>query len=61
MKYYSLMGGLDMEKKIKLRKIKKGSIMYKLLGLNALDDPNSQLRKTLDKIAKGDKGIDKKE
>jgi hypothetical protein len=47
-----------LKRKIRLKDVKKGSLMYRLLGLNALDDPNSDLRKMCDKIAKGDKMIE---
>lgn len=45
------------KRKINVHRVKKGSLMWKLLGFDALYDPNSDLRKTLDKIAESDKHI----
>ena len=45
------------KRKINIHKVKKDSLMWKLLGFDAVNDPNSELRKAMDKIAEGDKRI----
>ena len=45
------------KRKINVHRVKKGSLMWKLLGFDILEDPNSDLRKALDRIAEADKRI----
>ena len=43
------------KRKINIHQVKKGSLMWKFLGFDRVYDPNSDIRKALDKIAEADK------